>query len=241
MAPSDRAASPLERAELAVRLHDIGAGLSVSIGLLKASRASSGAGPQRGRQAIAALEDVLSDLQRLTSATANSVRNRPTDVQASLEGEARRLGIQLELEVVGDLGWLPLNQAELVEHVGREALRNVARHSGTNTCRISLDLSSCPFTVRARDWGAGLQAAARSGNGIELSQRLAGMMGCELAIRSQPGMGTELVLRGPACARERQIPASTLPAESESHRKDAIRRRPAARRRSFGESSQQIK
>jgi hypothetical protein len=82
-------------------------------------------------------------------------------------------------------------------------LRNVRRHSGVRVCRISLNLSTCPFALRARDWGGRLEPEARIGDGIRLLVRLAEGMGCQLRIESLPGLGTELQLVGPPCARER--------------------------------------
>jgi signal transduction histidine kinase len=72
----------------------------------------------------------------------------------------------------------------------------VRRHSGTRACRIELDLSSCPFTFRARDWGAGLAAGGQSGHGLELLSELADWLGCQLVVASQPGLGTDLVVYG---------------------------------------------
>jgi signal transduction histidine kinase len=91
----------------------------------------------------------------------------------------------------------------LVMLVSREGLRNVRRHAGAAACKITIDLASCPFSVRVRDWGAGLPEGTRVGGGIELLQRMAVDVGCELGVASQPGLGTDLVLVGPLCTRDR--------------------------------------
>ena len=190
---------------LSVRLHDTTSGLAVGIGLFKGLFEPGG--PDRTQDAervLAILKDVLIRLRQLSGAVANpdSHSVRRLDLRASVIREAKHLSVSLEFEVTGDAGRLPPNQAELIDLVSREALRNVRRHSGASACRINLDVSRCPFVWRARDWGAGLQAASRASNGLALIQRLAAEMGCELSISSQPGLGTELVLAGPKCANQ---------------------------------------
>ena len=190
---------------MAVRLHDATSGLAVGIGLFKGLFEPGG--PDRTQDAervLAILNDVLMRLRQLSGDFVSSDKHsayRP-DLRASLAREAKHVAVSLEFEVIGNAGRLPPNQAELIDLVSREALRNVRRHSGATACRINLDVSGCPFVLRARDWGAGLKAGSRATNGLALIQRLAAEMGCDLSISSQPGLGTELVLTGPPCATQ---------------------------------------
>ena len=189
------------QSKLAVRLHDVSAGLAVGIGLLKSLKqtAASGAGPDCGGL-IEVFEAVLADLRQLAPEPTRAKGKRPRIGLAELlKEEARRIGVSLDVEVAGHDDWLDTDQAELLRLAGREAMRNVKRHSGTSKCRMTIDLSDCPFVLQVRDWGAGISREARAGEGVDGLRRLASTMGCELTIRSQPGLGTELVLRGRLC------------------------------------------
>jgi len=184
---------------LAAQLHDISAGLAVGIGLLKSvdSAALSDSSP-----AIGILEAVLGDLKEIAPFTRRVRRGHGhLELASGLRKEAARLGVELELDLVGDSAWLAVDQIELLRLAGREAIRNVARHSGAAKCRMTIDVSDCPFVLRARDWGAGINPEAKVGNGIRGLRDLATSIGCELAVGSQPGLGTVLVLAGQRCPR----------------------------------------
>ena len=196
--------------ELAVRLHDAAAGLAVGTGLLKIDPEVTPVDRLRQTdQALSILVEVQANLKRLSSAFFDIAPrvNAPIDLQQGLKREANRLGVSVEIEVEGETSWLPANHAELIWLVSREGLRNVRRHSGSASCRIQLHLLSCPFVMRIRDWGGGLGPSAQIGAGIGLLREMAARMGCDLKIRSQPGLGTELVLVGPPCASERESSA----------------------------------
>jgi signal transduction histidine kinase len=194
---------------LAAQLHDVAAGLAVGVGQLKASKQSGDENrPSDLRSVTEALEVVLADLKSLT----RSVAERPkphlaTDWVASVMREARRVGVTLELDVVGPTDWLAADQAELLYLTAREAIRNVKRHSGSATCRMTIEVSDCPFVLRARDWGGGIKPESRPGEGVLILKELATSMGCDLVIGSQPGLGTELILAGRRCptTRDRKL------------------------------------
>ena len=197
--------------ELPVRVHDVTTGLAIGIALLKRIPRESQRGDSTDvTRALDVLEDSLVHLRKLTTTLAGSTRplDRRRDLAKSLTDEALRLRISLDLELTGAETWLPPNHLQLVQLVGREALRNVRRHSGGSACRVTVDLGACPFVFRVRDWGGGLQAGASAGSGIALLQEMAADMGCDLAVGSQPGLGTELVLVGPPCARHRIVQAA---------------------------------
>lgn len=196
------------QSRLAVRLHDVTAGLAVGIGLLKGLKQSGDAGPGPDCDgAIEAFEAVLTDLKQLApDSTRARPRHRRLGLGDLLDKEARRIGLALDLEIVGHDDWLAVDQAELLRLAGREAMRNVKRHSGTTKCRMTIDLSDCPFLLTARDWGAGIGPEAMVGAGIGGLRELASTMGCHLSIRSQPGLGTELVLTGRGCPHNSKRP-----------------------------------
>jgi nitrate/nitrite-specific signal transduction histidine kinase len=192
--------------EMPVRLHDVATGLAVGISLLKAAPAPQGIDARSGnQQAMALLEGSLAQLRMLTAATSaggSRPRSRP-QLAESLRREAVRLRIRLELDLRGNEDWLAPNLADMILLVTHEGLRNVWRHAGASDCRIAINLTTCPFSVRIRDWGAGLPEAM-VGRGIQLLERMAADMGCSLDLTSQPGLGTELVLVGPVCPRDRR-------------------------------------
>lgn len=191
--------------DLQVRLHDISTDVAIGIGLLKVSVTARRETSTEDLRSLQLFEDALGRLRRL-SATAASVAARPPEEASftdTISAEAKRLRLRLELEVIGNESWLAPNHLELARLVGREAMRNVRRHSAGLSCRVTLDTTTCPYVLRIRDWGCGFQADTRVGSGIGLLRRMAADMGSELGIASQPGLGTEVVLVGPICARDR--------------------------------------
>lgn len=240
MVARDRPRSAADTAWLAVRLHDVSAGLAVGVGLLKGWKefAISDQRPDP-LGALEVFEQVLAELRQLSRAISERapVRNRPASVRESLVREAKTAGVDLELRLTGEVGWLSDGQAELIRLAGREAIRNVKRHSAASRCRITIDLSTCPFVLTARDWGAGIQREARPGGGIALLEDLAGQMGATLKISSQPGLGVELTLTGQRCVVTRGADQpighqdglrSVVADESLGSRKRVAARRPIA-------------
>jgi len=110
------------RAELAAGLHDVSAGLAIGIGLLKASDESAG-GVRALGVVIAAFEEALAELRRLsrTIGDRGASTRRRTDLRQSLQREASMAGIALDLELIGDDGWLAADQDELMRMTAREA------------------------------------------------------------------------------------------------------------------------
>jgi signal transduction histidine kinase len=240
MVARERRSSEASSVRLAVRIHDMSAGLAVGVALLKGWK-ESGWSKQKPEPdlTIEVFEQVLAELRLLSRAISEgaSARSRPQSVRDSLELAAKTAGVELELRLAGSEGWLTEGQAELVRLTGREAIRNVKRHSGASRCRIAIDLSTCPFVLTARDWGAGIQPEARLGGGIALLEDLAAEMGASLKIGSQPGLGVELTLTGPRCVLTRSANQpnlqhgglrSVVADESPGSRKRVAARRPIA-------------
>jgi signal transduction histidine kinase len=221
---------------LAVRLHDLAGDLAVGIGLLKGGM-EAGSTEQKPGRVLEVFEQVLAELRDLSRAISEEARARslPTSLRESLERGARTVGVDLDLRLTGNEDSLSAGQAELIRLAGREAIRNVKRHSGANHCRLTIDLSSCPFVVTARDWGAGIQPKARQGGGMSLLRALAAETGAALTISSQPGLGVELNLTGPRCVltqsaghpnRREDRPGSVVANESSSSRRRVAAKRP---------------
>jgi signal transduction histidine kinase len=206
MVARTREGSAARGTRLASLLHDQSAALAVGISLLKQWKESGWvelyANPD---QTIGLFEQVLAELTQLTHTVAAGqiVRSRPSSIRDSLDRVAKTAGVGLDLTIAGDEACLTDAQAELVRLFGREAIRNVKRHSGSNLCRISVDASTCPFVVTARDWGAGIRPGGRWGRGIGLLENLARELGAVVKVSSQPGLGMQLTLIGPRCVLTR--------------------------------------
>jgi hypothetical protein len=186
----------------AARLHELAAGLAVGIALLRDPNDTTPPGLTPNRQtAIGVFEQVLADLRQLSEGASRgrATARRPVNVRELLERDAKWVAIDLDLRTTGEESWLASELAELVCLVGREAIRNVKRHSGAKRCHITLDLSVCPFVLTAHDWGSGFDTPAPAGRGINLLADLAQESGAALTVSSQPGLGTFLVLTGPSC------------------------------------------
>ncbi len=220
---------------LAVRLHDVSAGLAIGIGLVKGWQESRpGIVQHAPNDALEILEQVLTELRQLSRAVSSEAppSRRSATLRECLQREASSIGVELDLKVAGRESSLSGDEAELVRIAGREAIRNVKRHSGTSRCRIRIDLAARPFVLTARDWGAGIRAREHMGAGIALLETLAREMGAELKVSSQPGLGVELRLKGPVPgafdgARDPGASLRSVVAEeSPSSRKRVASRRP---------------
>ncbi len=182
---------------LAARLHAVAAGLSIAIGFAPESD-----GRKSSVDPLPILETARADLKRLMSDLEGKEAGS-VDLVDALEREAARQEIELKLRVDGEVTWLSPDQLELLLLFCREGVRNTRRHSGGNVCGIDIELARCPWVARVRDWGAGIQPVKREGDGLALVGRVAAQSGSTLRVTSHPGMGTEIVLTGPPCGRDR--------------------------------------
>jgi len=195
-----RRSSSAGTAWLAVHLHEVSAGLAVGIGLMKGWQESRpGTVPQAPKDALDVLEQVLGELKELSRTVAGETlaNSQAATLRECLIQEANSIGVELDLEVAGRESSLSKEEAELIRVVCREAIRNVKRHSGTSGCRIRINLSARPFVLTVRDWGAGIGALEQAGDGLALLEALAGEIGAELKVSSQPGLGVQVSLKGP--------------------------------------------
>jgi signal transduction histidine kinase len=162
------------------------------------------------------------------------------DLESTLRREAGRVGIALALEFLGDRAWLTEDETEMILLIGSEALRNVVRHSGSSRCQMTIDVSDCPVFFRIRDWGAGLNTAARADGGLEKLSRLARTLHWTLDVRSLPGLGTELLVVGRGCPRTHGAAGAEAPVRSVVAKESLGSRKRVAASRPIGQSRQQI-
>jgi ligand-binding sensor domain-containing protein/signal transduction histidine kinase len=85
--------------------------------------------------------------------------------------------------------------------VFKEAINNIARHSGCKRVEIELARDRDGLVLRIQDDGKGLAAAAAAasggGHGLPSMQARAGLIGGDIAIASEPGRGTSITIRVP--------------------------------------------
>jgi two-component system sensor histidine kinase DegS len=117
------------------------------------------------------------------------------------EGVARRSGVAVG--VTGPEERLPPKVETAIYRAAQEALNNVGRHARASRASIEIMRAEREVICRIQDDGCGfspdrvLAPGRRSGLGLDgLRERMAGLGGT-LAISSQPGRGTELLIRIP--------------------------------------------
>jgi signal transduction histidine kinase len=168
----------------------------------------------RIRNAVDAMDDTIKDIR----ATIFALQARGQD-----SGPRLRAGIvALVDEMTEALGFAPALRlgsgldsratAELSEHllaVLREALSNVARHSGATRVDVTIDTDSTgTLTVLVRDNGSGIPEGTRRSGLANLADR-AVRLGGTLRLSPAEGGGTELGWRVPV-PPEPAAPADTL-------------------------------
>ncbi|GAA1748179.1 hypothetical protein GCM10009710_30320 [Aeromicrobium alkaliterrae] len=83
----------------------------------------------------------------------------------------------------------------------REALLNVAKHSGTHRATIDVRVEASDLVVTVSDDGAGFDGVTPAGRGLaESVLRRSADAGIKASIRTDPGRGTQITLRAPAAA-----------------------------------------
>ncbi len=123
-----------------------------------------------------------------------------------VEDYRARRGLQIEFVHSGSPDDLSGHEQRVLYHVVREALANVYRHSGSPTCRITIDFAAIPFLVAVADDGRGFGEEPGKGYGlVGIKERAAGIDG-RIEIISSPAGGTTVYLFGPAPARTGSMP-----------------------------------
>jgi signal transduction histidine kinase len=158
--------------------------LHTAIGDIRGFITGLGTGLGDGVGLGAALEDMAGDLLGGTDIDVTvDVRGAP-DLDARMPPEANH---------------------ELLQ-IAREAVSNVARHSGAAHASLSLIIDGDEAILQAQDDGVGFDPEVRRGNGhfglANLRDRAAGVGG-RLSIDSEPGKGTRIIVRLPLATAEK--------------------------------------
>ena len=152
----------------------------------------------------------LEDLRRLTRGAMAEMRAllaelRPSTLIDAELGDLLRLlanaftgrtNIPARVTVAGQ-GILPADVQVAIYRVCQEALNNVAKHARASLVEIDLVHKESAIKLRIRDDGQGFdpEQTASGHYGLSMMQERAEGVGARLSITSQPGHGTELIIR----------------------------------------------
>jgi signal transduction histidine kinase len=113
--------------------------------------------------------------------------------------------IDLELLVPDELPPISAEQADQLLHITREALSNVARHSGASRAVLALAADDGTLSLVISDNGRGFDSAGARGDGhhgLANLQARAEALGGLLEVKSELGAGTQVAARIPLTLRE---------------------------------------
>jgi two-component system, NarL family, sensor kinase len=220
-------ASAAERRRVAGELHDgvihdltmIGATLTdLDTGL-------DGLGPEPATATIGALRDTLHGALRLVHDDVLALRELTGQQYAADSGTADPVtalrviadtvrdgpgGLTLIVELA-PLPPLPARHRAALIRVGREALRNAARHAPGSRTALSLGVQDGEVVVQVADDGPGFEPATAPGPahghlGLALLADAAETVGGRLELRSRPGAGTVVRFAVPLAAPDPDHP-----------------------------------
>jgi signal transduction histidine kinase len=195
------AAQDEERRRIERNLHDgIQQSVVALIAGLRLSRNRLGRG-QLTDADLAELQDqareTLADLRELAHGIHPQVLT-DNGLVSAVESRTARFPIPLTIVATNDVRhqrWSPDTEA-IAFYTVREALANVAKHSGAT--RATVTVSTTPGTLRVEvdDDGDGFDAASRNGSpgGLANIQDRVGTVGGRVTVTSAPGHGTRLVV-----------------------------------------------
>jgi two-component system nitrate/nitrite sensor histidine kinase NarX len=194
-----------ERAFIARELHD---SIAQSLAFLKMQMPVLRSAIERTDRA--ALERVADDLDEGVRESYGDVRSlllhfrtraNVDDISVALRSTLQKFehqtGIQTTLEIEGDA--LPLDADVQIQvlHVIQEALSNVRKHAGASHVWLRVQQGR-GWRFSVRDNGRGFDAGAGPEDdthvGLQIMRERAGRVGAQVAVHSQVGEGTEVVL-----------------------------------------------
>lgn len=200
------AAQEGERSRIARELHDE-VGQMLTAVALGAERAAAGLAPQTealreiAQTVLASTEDVHRIGRELRPEALDDL-----GLVSALVALCSRVERQGAVPVRRDLSWrVPAlsSEVELVLYrVAQEALTNALRHARATEITVALTGTNNGVVLAVRDDGRGIPER-RHERGLNGMRERALLIGAELAVRSSPGAGTEVILRVPVGDEER--------------------------------------
>jgi signal transduction histidine kinase len=204
-----------ERARIARELHDdiiqrvalIGGEVSALARIITVPTAAAAQRIEGIREELSDLADQIRVMARRAHPSTLEHLGLVKSVESLANDMAISDGLDVTVEMAEDLGIDRLEPPAALSlyRVAQEALRNVARHSGTDRATLRLGTDGGGIFMAIEDRGVGMDPTDREGEGLGLlglTERLRAVQG-SLTIDSTPGQGTRLVAWVPARRRER--------------------------------------
>jgi signal transduction histidine kinase len=199
-----------ERARIARELHDV-IGHSISVMGVQAGAVRRLLAPEqaRERESLLAVErtgrDAVEEMQRLLgflrsnsdqAAVGTPITRRRVD---DLMAEVRRAGLEVDLQVDGELDDLSAGRALAGFRILQEALTNVLRHATGAHVAVKLQRTAAMLTIEVIDDGGHGPAPdhAGGGHGLVGMRERAALYGGTLEAAARPGGGFAVVARLP--------------------------------------------
>jgi signal transduction histidine kinase len=204
-----------ERKNLSRELHDhvgqVLTALRMELGRIERAPTSPDTRPG---SALAECRRLVDQLFRTVRDLALGLRPSMLDdlgLHAALEWHVRdltrRYGIDVTLDLQGDLAALPDWERTCVYRAIQEALTNCMRHANATLIAVSVSASGRDLDVAVRDNGVGFDARTRrDGFGLRgIEERVREAQGT-MTISSEPGRGTTLRIRLPLATTPLELP-----------------------------------
>lgn len=215
-----------ERNRLARELHDtVKQHVFAGALLVRAARKLAASEPEKAQAYLAEAETLAGETQQELVALIAALR--PAAIAdkglAAVLGDevgdwSRRTGIAADLRVQGERA-TPLDVEEALLRVAREALANVARHSGARQVDVRLVWEDARIYLLVRDDGHGFDPARATGQGVGLAsmRERVEALGGTLTIAGAPE-GTSIEAYVPLPALPPTVPAATNTSETQDAR-----------------------
>jgi signal transduction histidine kinase len=158
--------------------------------------------PERAREALSSIEEsgrsALTELRRLLGI----VRTREQDSREPQPGlaalvelveQVRATGLEVELELEGELRALPSGVDLSAYRIVQEALTNTLKHAQATSARVRLDRRDHELAIEVTDNGAGPVEDSADGHGLIGMRERAALLGGEL--EAGPGKSGGFVVR----------------------------------------------
>jgi PAS domain S-box-containing protein len=194
-----------ERQRLAQNLHDAVNQSLFSAGLIAEVL------PRLWEQDRDAARQSLEDLRRLTRGAMAEMRGLMAELRplvltdSDLSDLLRHLGdaltgrTNIPVRITAtDQATLPADVQVVFYRVCQEALNNITKHAGANQVEIDLQVEAGVIALHIRDDGCGFnsaQAPPAGHYGLSMMRERAKAIDAQLAVTSQPGQGTEIIIR----------------------------------------------
>ncbi|HAA33369.1 MAG TPA: histidine kinase [Cyanobacteria bacterium UBA8553] len=194
-----------ERNRMAREIHDTLAQTFTSIIVhLRAAERAMATAPEQTLSHIQTVHELARD--GLAEARRSVTALRPQlleegDLYSALARIAQQMSSPTEtrtvFEVMGTAYTLPIEVENNLLRIGQEALTNAFKYAQANLIQIELIYEAAQFILRVKDNGQGFDKSSScfsNGFGFLSMRERADRIGAKLAVNSQPGKGTEVVV-----------------------------------------------